>query len=347
MVDTMVIHYAIGSQWSYLVKSKRNLDTVDLDEKLKSRLVNDAVYYCSEECRKFHSDCGIPYRRGYLFCGPPGTGKTSFSAALAGHLDCDLYIISLSSSGISDEGLHDIFMSLPTTCVVVIEDIDSCGIGREQVSTTAASKGFSFTIILEQSNSHLSTGRSRNTLNLSGVLNAIDGNAAAEGRLLIMTSNNPKSLDKALTRPGRVDLAVHFGKMKYPAIRAMFKRLVGRAAIAKKDLSEGHIEDYSELFARQVPPDTFTPAQLENFLLWCRGDPNKAVAEIDAWVKARRAPANPPMMSVPAEQATNGETTSNDETTLDGEETPDDKETSLSEDASNDGKTSLFSCGDE
>lgn len=139
----MFVHYAAGpsrtvtgSMWSRIIKPKRKVKTVDLDEDVKTQLMNDAVYYCSEESKKFYADCGIPYRRGYLFYGPPGTGKTSFSAALAGHLDCNLYIISLSSGDVSDENLRLLFMSLPTKCVVVIEDIDSCGIGREHTPGT-------------------------------------------------------------------------------------------------------------------------------------------------------------------------------------------------------------------
>jgi len=60
------------------------------------------------------------------------TGKTSFSAALAGHLSCDIYIINLATGDISDGRLHRLFLALPRKCVVVIEDIDSAGINREQ-----------------------------------------------------------------------------------------------------------------------------------------------------------------------------------------------------------------------
>lgn len=103
-----------------------------------------------------------------------------------------------------------------------------------------------------------------------------------------MTSNKPDTLDEALIRPGRIDMKVHFGKMKQRAIHNMFKRLVGRGAIASKGFSEAQIEDHATTFAAKVPSETFTPAELQNFLQDCRGDPVKAVAEIDAWVNTDR-----------------------------------------------------------
>ena len=48
-------------------------------------------------------------------------------------------------------------------------------------------------------------------LSLSGLLNILDGVASQEGRVLIMTTNHIEKLDKALIRPGRVDMSVRFG----------------------------------------------------------------------------------------------------------------------------------------
>lgn len=127
--------YSTG-EWCSTVKITRKLDTIDMDDIQKAQLVEDAENYFSANTRKFYADCGIPYRRGYLLYGPPGTGKTSFSAALAGHLSCDLYLINLATGNMNDATLQRLFQSLPPKCIVVIEDIDSCGIGREQGPAT-------------------------------------------------------------------------------------------------------------------------------------------------------------------------------------------------------------------
>lgn len=208
--------------------------------------------------------------------------------------------INLASGDISDGNLHQLFLGLPRKCIVVIEDIDSAGIGREQGPSSkklkdttedflaSATDGVSIPTKFKH-HTDKSGNRKRNTVTLSGLLNAIDGNASAEGRLLIMTSNNPDALDSALTRPGRIDKKVYFGNMSKTAGRSIFMRLIGRSALAHDAaFTMADIEHYASEFASKVPADTFTPAQVQNFLQGCRGDPHKALQGIDAWVKEMR-----------------------------------------------------------
>lgn len=73
--------------------SARPLSAVVLDEKRKEPLICDArdflkLRYCKSS---------IPYRKGYLLIGPPGTGKSSFSLSIAAELDLDIYVISIPS----------------------------------------------------------------------------------------------------------------------------------------------------------------------------------------------------------------------------------------------------------
>jgi chaperone BCS1 len=132
---------------------------------------------------KLYGDCGIPYRRGYLFYGPPGTGKTSLSAALAGHLRCELYLINLSANNMSDGRLHQLFLRLPLKCVVVLEDVDAAGLGRERKAPPMADSGPDRT---DGNHPLMRQFHGDGGVTLSGLLNAIDGNASQEGRLLIM-----------------------------------------------------------------------------------------------------------------------------------------------------------------
>ncbi|KAH9876278.1 hypothetical protein J1614_004157 [Plenodomus biglobosus] len=324
MTGTTIVYFAgggnletYGQGWQSVSKAIRKLDTIDMDEEIKSDIIKDAEYYYSDQSRQFFADCGIPYRRGYLFYGPPGTGKSSFSAALAGHLGCDIYHINLSTGDISDGGLHRLFLGLPRKCIVVIEDIDSAGIGREQgppskvpLPTPNVPKELHdiHNVTLPPPEIFDMRRRRRNLVTLSGLLNAIDGNASQEGRLLIMTSNNPEALDDALTRPGRIDKKVYFGHMSRSAGRSIFKRLIGRSALAHDAaFTMSQIDQYAEEFADKIPANTFSPAQVQNFLQGCRGDPIKALAEIAAWVQENREHAH---SNAAGDKAPNNNTTS-------------------------------------
>ena len=193
---------------------------------------------------------------------------------------------------------------------MVIEDIDSAGIGREvttEQKEEAANADLAASLMPAQfrvGNGRQAGQKERSFITLSGLLNAIDGNASQEGRLLILPSNNPDALDAALTRPGRVDKKVYFGNINKSAARSIFMRLIGRSALAHDAVfSMAYIEQCAAEFAEKVPAHTFTPAQVQNFLQGCRGDPIKALAEIDAWVAENRLTAAG-MSSSPVSNAT-------------------------------------------
>jgi chaperone BCS1 len=183
--------------------------------------------------------------------------------------------------------------------VVVIEDIDSAGIGREQgpaAKSVLPSDMNDYDHLMgipAAAPSMEDIRRKRNTVTLSGLLNAIDGNASQEGRLLIMTSNRPDALDAAITRPGRIDKKVYFGNMSKTAGKSIFMRLIGRSALAHDAAyTMAQIEQYANEFAERVPANTFTPAQVQNFLQGCRSDPLRALREVDAWVVENRQTSN-------------------------------------------------------
>jgi len=66
-------------------------------------------------------------------------------------------------------------------------------------------------------------GKMPSKLTLASLLEVLDGVMEMDGRMLIITTNYPERLDKALIRPGRIDMKVHFGKMKAENIEEMFE----------------------------------------------------------------------------------------------------------------------------
>ena len=170
----------------------------------------------------------------------PGSGKSSLIHAIAGELMLDIYVVSLSSSWINDSTLTTLMGRVPARCIVLLEDLDAAftrSTSRDGDST-GNPEGKSNEKPAEQtSTTSSSTTRSRvrkndqlsdvNTLSLSGLLNALDGVAASEGRLLfayvcvpqfssrhadrvIRTTNHLERLDPALSRPGRMDVWIEF-----------------------------------------------------------------------------------------------------------------------------------------
>ena len=76
-------------------------------------------------------------------------------------------------------------------------------------------------------------------ITLSGLLNAIDGVASHEGRVLVMTTNCPDKLDEALIRPGRIDMKVHFTNATRAQAQEIFSKMysptVSREPIGEKE----------------------------------------------------------------------------------------------------------------
>jgi mitochondrial chaperone BCS1 len=60
-----------------ITRPKRSLDSVVLDEEVKQMLLDDTQEFLGSE--NWYAERGIPWRRGYLLHGCPGSGKTSLS----------------------------------------------------------------------------------------------------------------------------------------------------------------------------------------------------------------------------------------------------------------------------
>ncbi|KAI9464729.1 P-loop containing nucleoside triphosphate hydrolase protein [Boletus coccyginus] len=205
-------------------RPKRPLNSIILDPGITDLVVEDVQDFLSS--KEWYTERGIPFRRGYLLYGAPGSGKTSLIHSIAGELGLNVYIVSLSRSGMDDTGLCELISALPERCIALMEDIDAAfhhGLSRESTHapSTQTSEDPEHHPDLQQGGPPVPSG---NRVSLSGLLNALDGIGAQEGRVLFATTNKYSSLDPALCRPGRMDLHIEFKLASRFQAEELFKR---------------------------------------------------------------------------------------------------------------------------
>jgi chaperone BCS1 len=186
----------------------------------------------------------------------------------------DIYIVSIPST--DDQMLKGLFAGLPDRCVVLLEDIDGAG------ATCSRDPG------PEDSDSGMDTRSRKKGVTLSGLLNALDGVASQEDRVLIMTTNHPEKLDHALTRPGRVDLKVEFQLVDRAIAKEIYRFMIGQpessiAETSQQEGCDGKIERQADVFAAVVPESEFSPAEIMAYLLRHWKSPATAIKHCDQW----------------------------------------------------------------
>ena len=177
--DKIKICICVGNHWDKLSSiQKRPVNSVFLKD--KEKILDDINNFLESE--KEYLNRGIKYKRNYLLYGPPGTGKTSFITSIASKYDLNVYLINLKSE-MEDYQFMKLISKLPEKALLVIEDVEGIFNIRESISKT-----ISFTTIL----------------------NTLDGFACKNRLITFITTNHKDKLDKAFTRPGRIDFSMEF-----------------------------------------------------------------------------------------------------------------------------------------
>lgn len=141
----------------------------------KDKLLSDIKQFKDNSSR--YPALGIPIKRGYMFYGPPGNGKSSLAYAIAAYFNWDVFPISLADN--TEGGFVKVMSTVPNNSVVVFEDIDSFFHGREAVGETK--------------------------LSFSTFINALSGLQARENIITVMTTNKIELVDSVVLRSGRCD----------------------------------------------------------------------------------------------------------------------------------------------
>lgn len=180
----------------------RTLESVVLRSGQRENLVEDLTDFLRKESA--YGELGIPWHRGLLFWGPPGTGKTSAAKALASHLRLDVYYLPLPAIP-SDAALLELLTGVEPRSLLLIEDIDVVHNTHDRARTD-----------------------NNPGVTLGGLLNALDGFVTPHGLVTVMTTNDRDVLDRALVRPGRVDRHESFPLLDDDQLSRLASTFVGR-----------------------------------------------------------------------------------------------------------------------
>jgi chaperone BCS1 len=215
----------------------RSLESVILPGGQKESLVEDLRDFLAAEDEYVRLD--LPWHRGYMLHGPPGTGKTSLVKALANEFKLDLWYIALGDLR-EESSLLNLLSEVSPRSIVLLEDVDTVKLTHDRKKDGIASEG---------------GGR----ISLSSLLNALDGVATPHGLISFMTTNVFDTLDEALVRAGRMDRVEELVYPTWQEVDALFRRFFGEgltpsAAIVAGLPSEPGISqaEASEVFKRSL-----------------------------------------------------------------------------------------------
>lgn len=173
--------------------------------------------------RSRYREMGLAYRRGLLFSGPPGCGKTMAVRAAASSFRGSVFYVPLTRE-LKEYQLRAFFQeaSAEAPSLLILEDLDRL-----------AGDG---------------------AMNMSFLLNLLDGLETAEGVLVIATTNHPEKLDPALLeRPSRFDRVFHFGLPAAGERRALLeKRCAGAMSAAGIDAAVKEMTGFTMAYVQEA-----------------------------------------------------------------------------------------------
>lgn len=187
-------------------------DDLVLDDSV-ARLVRDDFHLFLER-EEWYKQHHLPFRRGYLFHGPPGNGKSSVIRAMLSTPGISGFTLNPFSIFMDNDVLSTMFREAAqsTPAMIVLEDLGRCFSADQEKEPECR-------------------------ISLQQLLNHLDGVGNQDGIIVVATANKPSILDAAiLRRPGRFDRVVGFqnptAELRQKYLRQMY------APAAEEDLAE-------------------------------------------------------------------------------------------------------------
>lgn len=195
---------------------------------------------------------GIPHTLGFLFHGVPGCGKTSTIKAIANYTNRSIISVNMNHIGKIEDMIKLFnnelvsFSKIPLNKrMYVFEEIDCYDyfLSREFIKEEPKEENKIEDMLTEIVNKkkHNKKKKDDSKLTIGQILEVLDGIIECEDRIIIFTTNHVEKIDKALLRPGRIDMVIEFKRLRKQDIQDLFKLWFNKD-ISEKDLRM--IKDY-------------------------------------------------------------------------------------------------------
>jgi len=183
----------------------------------------------------YYINTGMRYKNILLHLGYPGTGKTTFSCALAARYRKHIYSINLNNLTSPDDmkKLMDSFAQKVTNGIIMIDDIDHT-FEKEQVIKPVETD----LVVMDKPNEKI---KPKYRVSVPELLGFFDGLNTIHGLVVIMCANDPlKFFDKndhsfsALCRDQRINHIFEFETCDRKMIATIYKNIFGTEADEEK-----------------------------------------------------------------------------------------------------------------